>query len=80
MAKRISPKNIGSTFHLLFDKNTRFTGPVDDRKDNVLVRIEGEGDDKRAVFNDPEIGEWEAYRWNGRWAYGSSCEPLRVIE
>ena len=80
MAKRISSKNVGTKFHLLFDKNTRFTGPVQDMEDVLLVKIEGEGDDQRATFKDNEIGEWEAYRYNGRWCYGSSCEPLRVIK
>jgi hypothetical protein len=78
MAKRISTKNVGETFHLLLDKNPRMG-----RREEItatLLRIEGEGDDKRAVFSDEQIGEWEAYRYNGRWAYGSSAEPLRVIE
>lgn len=80
MAKRISKKNEGQLFHLLFDKNTRWTGPVQDMKDVLLVKVEGSGDDARATFSDDQIGEWEAYRYNGRWCYGSSCEPLRVIE
>ena len=78
MAKRISTKNVGESFELLFDKNTRMG-----QKQTLtckLIRIEGEGDRQRAVFHDEEIGEWEAYRYNGRWAYGSSAEPLRVLK
>lgn len=78
MAKRISTKNVGESFLLLLDKNRSMGQPQE--LTATLVRIEGEGDDKRAVFIDEEIGEWEAYRYNGRWAYGSSAEPLRVIE
>lgn len=80
MAKRISKKNVGQKFHLLCDMNTRNTGQPIELEDVLLVKVEGEGDDQRATFLDNEIGEWEAYRWNGRWAYGSSCEPLRVIK
>jgi hypothetical protein len=78
MAKRISTKNVGESFELLLDKNRAMGQPQ--TLTAKLLRIEGEGDEKRAVFHDEEIGEWEAYRYNGRWAYGSSAEPLRVIK
>ena len=42
MAKRISTKNVGESFELLFDKNSRMG-----RKQTItckLIRIEGEGD------------------------------------
>jgi len=78
MAKRISSKNVGQMFELLLDKNRAMGQP--ETIECKLLRIEGEGEDKRAIFDDEAIGEWSAYRYNGRWAYGSSAEPLRVIK
>lgn len=76
MAKRISKKNEGQLFHL------GFASPYNplDIEDVLLVKVEGTGDDARATFKDEEIGEWEAYRYKGRWAYGSSAERLIVIK
>lgn len=47
--------------------------------DAEFVRITGDGDDRRAVFTEPSIGEWEAYRYDGRWAYGSSADRLQLV-
>ncbi len=58
-------------------------------EDAVFVKLEGTGDDRRATFRtkDKETWsgtfaayEWEAYRFKGRWAYGSSAETLRLVE
>lgn len=50
----------------------------------VFVGVVGEGDDRRARFlsTDSEGGayEWEAYRYGGRWAWGTSADRLRVLE
>jgi hypothetical protein len=36
----------------------------------------GDAEQEEATF----LGiEWEAYRYNGRWAYGSSAESLRLV-
>lgn len=51
----------------------------------VFLGIKGEGDTRRAEFIQRERGDtsvfnWEAYRFNGRWVYGTSAERLRVQE
>ena len=76
MAKRISPKNIGHMFELRFHG----THPSEDRWDfYTLIKFEGEGEDARATFKDEHI-EWEAYRFAGHWAYGSSGDRLSVCK
>jgi hypothetical protein len=63
-----------------------FAGNQVREEDAVFVQIVGEGNDRRATFRssypNPEDGtyEWDAYRYNRRWAYGSSAEPLRLLE
>lgn len=49
-----------------------------------FVGIEGEGDERNATFEDvnattPSRGTWSAYRYNKRWAYGTSAEPLSLV-
>lgn len=58
----------------------------------MFIGIVGEGDARRARFVSAFKGEgnaitegdrkgyaeWEAYRYNGRWAYGSSAERMTV--
>jgi len=77
MAKRISTKNVGEIFELHFHG-----GMNQDRWDFYrLIKVEGKGDDARATFQDLEPNEtfeWEAYRFNGHWAYGSSANRLSV--
>lgn len=60
----------------------------------LFIGIAGEGDDRRARFVSTHKGEdnritggdrdgfstWEAYRYNGRWAFGASAERLSVVE
>jgi len=56
-------------------------------EDAVFVGVTGEGNDRRATFRsldqrtyeDRVEYEWDAYRYNGRWAYGSSAETLRLL-
>lgn len=56
----------------------------------VFLGIIGEGDDRTAKFAQSEdsprgfeqfvrMYEWEAYRYNGHWAYGTSAERLRLL-
>ena len=47
--------------------------------------VSGSGDERVAKFTSVDsdthkIYEWEAYRYCGRWAYGTSAQPLRAIE
>jgi hypothetical protein len=42
----------------------------------------GRGEDRRAVFESRDGDRtytWNAYRFEGEWAYGSSAEPLRLV-
>lgn len=49
-----------------------------------FVGIVGKGPDRRAVFMsknaDGDSYTWEGYRFNGRWAYGSSAERLSAVK
>lgn len=45
---------------------------------HTFLGIVGEKDDRRAVFSDGST-QWEAYRYNGGWAYGSSAERLSLV-
>lgn len=74
-AKRISAANVGRVLHLAFHSPH---APTDE--DHTLVKLEGKGDDARATFRDVSGMEWQAYRFNGRWAYGSSANRLQVLE
>jgi hypothetical protein len=51
---------------------------------NYFVEIVGKGENRRAVFSFcKEVDEhstWEAYRYNGRWAYGSGAHRLSLVE
>jgi len=56
-------------------------------EDAVFVKLEGSGNERRATFRTTDTSwsgeytyEWRAYRFNGRWAYGSSAETLRLLE
>lgn len=81
MAKRISPTRIGETYLLRFNKSRSMNGGQEPLEmENVLVSVTVEDGEARATFRDSEIGEWEAYRYKGRWSYGSSAEPLTVVE
>lgn len=77
MAKRISTKNVGQTFDLKLHGSM---GNSDyELEDVLLVKVEGEGEDRRATFSENGF-EWEAYRFNGRWSYGSSADYLSVVK
>ena len=81
MAKRISPTRVGETFLLRFNKPRSMNGGREPMEmENVLVKVEIVDGEARATFRDNEIGEWEAYRYKGRWCYGSSADSLTVVE
>ena len=74
--KRIDSLKPGTTRELQF--NAEFQGPGRAyREEATFLGIEGTGDERRARFDSGY--EWEAYRYNGHWAYGSSAETLRLI-
>lgn len=87
MAKRISHKNVGEIFEV------RFTGetPVDTEK-HMLVGYHSPTEDKaqdtadfREVKEDTgmelKLGDmWTAYRFHGRWCYGTSADVLVVVK
>lgn len=74
--KRISDKWVGSTLKLALHGNDPRYKSIDEC---VLVKIEGDGDDARATFRDAAGMEWQAYRFRGRWAYGSSANRVSVV-
>lgn len=53
----------------------------------TFLGISGEGDDRRARFRSADTEtltagrtyEWEAYRYNGHWAYGTSADRLSLV-
>jgi hypothetical protein len=73
-ALRINAANVGRVLTLGFHSPYN---PFE--QDAKLLKLEGEGDDARATFKDEDGMEWEAYRYNGRWAYGSSANRLQVL-
>lgn len=74
MARRIDSLKAGDKVRLEFC-GSRTLGNSAYTDDCIFEGITGSGDDRRAIF-----GDWEAYRYNGGWAYGSSAERLRVLE
>lgn len=50
----------------------------------IFVRLTGDGEEARATFRSPgtypgETYEWEAYRFEGRWAYGTGADALTLV-
>lgn len=78
---RIDTLTPGDTVRLLYAGSATFgNGPHEGEA--VFLGISGAGDARRATFRDTTGRQitWEAYRYNGHWAYGSSAEPLRLLE
>lgn len=47
--------------------------------DSIFEGFKGEGEGRRAMFRDAEDGmRWEAYRYRGRWAVGTSADQARL--
>ena len=70
---RIDTLQPGATVQLLFH------GRYGDFMTQTFVGISGTGDDRRATFHDDTTGDWDAYRYEGGWAYGTSAERLQLI-
>lgn len=53
-------------------------------EETVLERVEGVGGERTAHFRSLGAGgvwyPWEAYRYQGRWAYGTGADRLRLLE
>lgn len=74
MARRIDSLKAGDKVRLLF-AGSRSLGNDSYEETVIFHGIEGEGEKRRAKFD-----EWEAYRFRGGWAYGSSAEKLSLLE
>ena len=78
MARRIDSLGVGEKVVLDFTGSMGNTGY---RETMIFKGITGEGEKRRATFADQYTeDEWEAYRYNKHWAYGSSADRLRVVE
>ncbi len=80
MARSISHLKPGQkvTLHFRGSRSLGNEGYVDTV---VFKEHIGVGDDQRAVFTD-ENGrdQWEAYKFQGRWSYGTSAERLSIMK
>lgn len=84
MAKRIDSLKPGTTVTLKFH-GSKSLGNDPYIQDAVFLGVYGVGDDRRARFMSVEAkiydpGGWDAYRFNGHWAYGTSAERLTLVE
>lgn len=83
MAKRISHKNVGEVFNLLFTAEGR---PAEKWQlvsfNGVQNALESCTANFTRVSNVPgEYGQtFQAYRYNGRWCYGTSADILRSVD
>lgn len=79
MARRIDSLAIGTKVLLEFTGSMGNSGYTETM---IFKGIEGEGDKRRATFADvyDASNEWQAYRYNGGWAYGTSADRLRLLE
>jgi hypothetical protein len=73
--KRIDSLKPGTKVVLQFGREFQFGDA--EQEEATFLGIEGTGDDRRAKFR--QDFDWEAYRYNGRWAYGTSAESLRLV-
>lgn len=75
--KRIDSLEPGTLVHLRFGRELQGDGAEIEAA--VFMGIDGTGEERRAWFNQSGF-EWGAYRYEGRWVYGSSAESLRLVE
>lgn len=78
MATRIDQLSPGQEVKLKFHGTKSFGNPAYEEV-HTFLGMEGEGNDREAIFSDGYI-QWHAYRFEGRWAYGSSAEKLSLVE
>lgn len=73
---RIDNLTPGDVVNLTFTERGESTNEL-----AVFVGLDGEGDARRATFRQASGSgsfEWDAYRYSGRWAYGSSADRLSL--
>lgn len=51
----------------------------------IFLGIEGTGNDRKAKFvsragSSGSTYNWSAYRFNGRWSYGSSADYMKILD
>jgi hypothetical protein len=78
MAKRIDSLVPGTEVKLHFHGSKSF-GNEPHTLDATFVSVVGEGDAREANFLLNGDSEFAAYRYGGRWAYGSSAEKLSLV-
>lgn len=81
MSKRIDSLKPNSRITLQFNGRG---GNRTRREPALFLGVTGTGDDRRAKFRSFDdynfrTYEWEAYRFEGFWAYGSSADRLQLI-
>jgi hypothetical protein len=83
---RMDKLEVGQIVTLAFHKSASTTmekGGRVDYEEAVFMGIVGEGEDRHAEFISGDarhMYRWAAYRFQGRWAFGSSAERLSVVD
>lgn len=79
---QLTPGDIVTLGFCLQARNT-MTSPRMDEETAMFVGHIGYGVDRRAEFaqldGQGKVYNWEAYRYNGGWAFGSSANRLRLL-
>lgn len=78
MTNRIDRLTPGQEVILKFH-GSKSLGNEPHEETHTFLGIEGEGDERRAKFRYNDM-EWEAYRYQGRWSYGTSAEKLSIVQ
>lgn len=74
---RIDKLAPGTVVELAFHSRSRVTAPW--VQDCTFVDITGVGDERRATFVADDTGNWDAYRFDGHWAWGSGADRLQLL-
>ena len=83
MAKRIDILKPRELVRVKFHGSKRF-GNEPYELDLVFLEVKGQGEDRRAVFaydiDSTDQDQFEAYRSENRWCYGTSSERLSIVD
>lgn len=78
MGKRLDSIAVGEAVTVTF-QGSKILGNDSYTLDLVVAGREGTGDDRRVTLDEADGGaEFDVYRFQGRWAYGTSAERLSV--